>query len=47
MRKPLRCRIGWHKWVTRYSDDGTAHYLRCRRCSKEDHEGGHRGVVGF
>jgi hypothetical protein len=36
VRKPLRCRLGWHKWATRYSSDGTSRYLRCRRCPKED-----------
>jgi hypothetical protein len=35
MRKPLRCRLGWHTWVTRYSSDGTSRYLRCKRCPKE------------
>ena len=35
MRKPLRCRFGWHTWVTRYSSDGTSSYVTCRRCPKE------------
>jgi hypothetical protein len=35
MRKPLRCRLGWHKWVTTYTSDGTNSYLRCKRCPKE------------
>jgi hypothetical protein len=33
---PLRCRLGWHKWSTRYTSDGTSRYLRCRRCPKEE-----------
>jgi hypothetical protein len=32
MSKPLRCRLGWHKWVTRYASDGTTRFLQCRRC---------------
>jgi hypothetical protein len=47
MKKPLRCRVGWHKWVSHSSEDGTTYYLLCRRCSKEDHAGGHRGIIGF
>ena len=35
MKKPLRCRLGWHHWVTRYSSDGTSRYLKCERCPKE------------
>jgi hypothetical protein len=35
MGKPIRCRIGWHKWVTTYSSDGTTRFLRCKRCPKE------------
>jgi hypothetical protein len=35
MRKPLRCRLHWHTWVTHYSSDGTTRFLRCRRCPKE------------
>lgn len=35
MKKPLRCRFGWHHWVTRYSSDGTSRYLKCERCPKE------------
>jgi hypothetical protein len=35
VRKPLRCRLGWHRWVTRYSSDGTSRFLQCRRCPKE------------
>jgi hypothetical protein len=35
MRRPIRCRLGWHKWVTRYSSDGTSRYLKCQRCPKE------------
>jgi hypothetical protein len=34
MKKPLRCRIGWHRWNKRYSSDGTSAYLQCQRCPK-------------
>jgi hypothetical protein len=36
MRKPLRCRLGWHKWITTYASDGTTRFLKCKRCPKED-----------
>ena len=36
MRKPLRCRFGWHHFDTQYSPDGTGRYLKCRRCSREE-----------
>ena len=35
MSKPLRCRLGWHKWVTKYASDGTTRFLQCKRCPKE------------
>jgi hypothetical protein len=36
MRRPWRCRFGWHRFETRYATDGTGRYLACRRCSKEE-----------
>ena len=33
MRKPLRCRLGIHKWVVRREPD-VAPYHECTRCSK-------------
>jgi hypothetical protein len=35
VHRSLRCRLGWHTWVTHSSSDGTSRYLRCRRCPKE------------
>ena len=35
MAKPLRCMVGWHKWVKRYTDDHVR-YLQCQRCGTED-----------
>ena len=35
IRRPFRCRLGWHKWVKHSTSDGTSRYLRCRRCPKE------------
>jgi len=35
MGKPLRCRLGWHRWVTKHSSDGTSRYQQCTRCPKE------------
>ena len=35
MRKSIRCRLGWHKWVTTYSTDGSSRFLKCKRCPKE------------
>ena len=35
MGKPLRCRLGWRKWVTQYSSDGTSRFLQCVRCPKQ------------
>jgi hypothetical protein len=35
IRKPFRCRLGWHKWARCSTSDGSSRYLRCRRCSKE------------
>lgn len=34
MRKPLRCRVGWHKWAQRYTDQHLQ-YLECGRCRKQ------------
>ncbi len=36
MSKPLRCRLGWHRWVTTYASDGTTRYLKCQHCATED-----------
>jgi len=35
MTKGFRCRLGWHKWAHRYTDQH-AHYLVCRRCHKQE-----------
>jgi hypothetical protein len=35
MSKPLRCRLGWHKWVKQYSSDGTSRFLQCARCPEQ------------
>ena len=35
VRRLLRCRLGWHSWVTTSTSDGTSRYLGCRRCPKE------------
>jgi hypothetical protein len=34
----LLCRVGWHKWQRRSTDDGSR-YLVCRRCGKEGEAG--------
>jgi hypothetical protein len=34
----LLCRVGWHKWERRSTDDG-GRYLVCRRCGKEGEAG--------
>jgi hypothetical protein len=34
MVKSLLCRVGWHKWQRRVTDDG-GRYLVCARCGKE------------
>jgi hypothetical protein len=35
MGKPLGCRIGWHKWTVRFTDDGSR-FRQCVRCEKVD-----------
>ena len=50
IRMPLRCRVGWHRWVTHSTSDGTSRYLRCRRCPKETdipRPEDHIGMGGF
>ena len=32
-RKPLRCRLGWHKWGPQHDEHGQR-YLGCVRCHK-------------
>ena len=34
MARPLRCRLGIHKYVRRQNTDGQR-YLECARCGKE------------
>jgi hypothetical protein len=34
MAKSLRCRLGWHRWTRKQSDDGKQ-YLACRDCGKD------------
>lgn len=35
-RRPLTCLLlGWHKWQTVSTDDGTSRYNKCRKCGKE------------
>ena len=36
MSTSMRCRVGWHKWIKRFNDEGLR-YLACSRCGKEDH----------
>ncbi|MFC7533724.1 hypothetical protein [Actinoplanes sp. GCM10030250] len=31
MSKPLRCRLGLHKWTKRFTDDG-GRFKECTRC---------------
>ena len=38
MVRSLLCRVGWHKWQRRSTDDGSR-YLVCRRCGKEGEAG--------
>ena len=35
MGKPMTCRLGWHKWIRRSTEDGQR-YLRCGGCDKEN-----------
>jgi len=35
MSKPWTCRLGWHKWTRRSTEDGQL-YLQCCRCDKEN-----------
>jgi hypothetical protein len=32
-RKPLRCRLGWHKWGPQHDEHGQR-YVGCVRCHK-------------
>jgi hypothetical protein len=34
MRRPLRCKVGWHRWTHRYTDEHLR-YLECTRCRKQ------------
>ena len=38
MAKSLACRVGWHKWRNRVTDEGQR-YVVCERCGKEDEAG--------
>ncbi|GIE93428.1 hypothetical protein [Paractinoplanes rishiriensis] len=38
MTKPFVCRLGWHKWVTRSTEDGKK-FRQCSRCSRDDGQG--------
>ena len=35
MSRALSCRLGWHKWVGRSTEDG-GRFLQCSRCAKVD-----------
>ncbi|MCW6004810.1 hypothetical protein K1W54_09455 [Micromonospora sp. CPCC 205371] len=35
MGKPLPCRLGWHKWIRRFTADNRR-YRQCVRCGKDD-----------
>jgi hypothetical protein len=37
-RKPLRCRLGWHKWGPQHDADGER-YFGCVRCHKRTDPG--------
>jgi len=34
MTKPIRCRLGWHKWTNQYTDE-RVRYVVCQRCRKK------------
>jgi hypothetical protein len=40
MRKPISCRLHLHRWHTVSAEDGSGRYRECRRCGKEDADGG-------
>jgi hypothetical protein len=35
MGKAMSCRLGWHKWATRSTEDG-GRFRQCTRCAKID-----------
>jgi hypothetical protein len=35
MSKSIACRLGWHKWVTRATEDG-GRFKQCARCATMD-----------
>lgn len=35
--EPLRCRLGWHKWVPKSNEDGSR-YRGCAHCPKVDQD---------
>jgi hypothetical protein len=41
MKRPWRCRFGWHKWRRRFTDDNQR-YVACARCgmATDDGQGG-------
>lgn len=41
----LACRFGWHKWVTRSTEDGTR-YRQCARCGKDADPGNPHPAAG-
>jgi hypothetical protein len=43
-RKPLACRLSFHRWEVAHTGDG-AQYVRCRRCLKERWTGPGPGKV--
>ena len=38
MAKAWSCRLGWHKWVRRSTEDGSK-YRACAHCEKVDDRG--------
>jgi hypothetical protein len=34
MKRPLRCTLNWHHWVTKFNEDNEK-YVACSRCGKE------------
>lgn len=34
MKRPLRCRVGWHKYVVVQESPDAGRYHRCVRCGK-------------
>jgi hypothetical protein len=41
MKRPMRCRLGWHRWRLAFTADNEK-YIACSRCGKE----GEPGPVG-